>query len=160
MAGSAMTLIALDSGFAEAAAALHRDCGFQPPWSARSFVDLLAMPGAQGRLAIAQSGRDPAERAPAGLVLWRTAADEAEILTIGVIPAWRRRSIGRALLDETASVLRSAGIARLLLEVAAGNAGAIALYRSAGFEIKGIRRGYYDTPAGAIDAFIMENRMI
>jgi [ribosomal protein S18]-alanine N-acetyltransferase len=75
---------------------------------------------------------------------------EAEVHTLAVDPAHRRRGIGRALLR---AVLDHVMGATVFLEVRTDNAAAIALYRSEGFTVIGTRRRYY-RPSGA-DAFTM-----
>lgn len=73
--------------------------------------------------------------------------DEAEILTIAVDPAARRRGVGRALVEAALS-----GTARAHLEVRADNAAARALYEGQGFEVVGRRARYY---ADGEDALLM-----
>lgn len=119
-------------------AELHAS-GPDEPWSADAFARLLVLPGTIGSIAIA-------DESPAGFVLARTAADEAEILTINVLPSWRRRGVGRALLGAVMSRIGDAN--RLLLEVAEGNDSALALYRGCGFRPVGRRVGYYARPGG------------
>ena len=138
----------LDIAMAEVAAALHEASGFHEPWNAHAFAELLAMPRTTGLLALA--GEEPA-----GLVLWRVAADEAEILTICTLPDRRRGGVGRQLLDGATQAMKAAGAQRLLLEVAIDNRAAIALYRSFRFVELGRRRGYYQGPRGAVDALIL-----
>lgn len=75
--------------------------------------------------------------------------DPVELLRIAVTPAERRTGIGGQLM--TAALQRCAG-RTVLLEVAAGNESAGALYRGFGFEEISRRRGYY---AGGEDAVIM-----
>jgi ribosomal-protein-alanine N-acetyltransferase len=87
-----------------------------------------------------------------GMILVRVAADEAEILTLGVAPKARRAGLGRALLDAACEAARAAGAARLFLEVAATNQAARALYDAAGFAQIGRRRRYY---ADGTDALMM-----
>jgi ribosomal-protein-alanine N-acetyltransferase len=87
-----------------------------------------------------------------GMMLIRVAADEAEILTIGVAPEARGTGLGARLLDTAAAVARDAGAAKLFLEVSARNAPARALYTKAGFTQVGRRRRYY---ADGADALIM-----
>ncbi|WP_421841872.1 ribosomal protein S18-alanine N-acetyltransferase [Mycobacterium sp.] len=82
--------------------------------------------------------------------LGRIAPFEYEVHTIGVDPAYRRRGIGRMLLDE---LLDYAAGAVVYLEVRTDNQEAIALYRSVGFEQIGLRRRYYRV-SGA-DAYTM-----
>ncbi len=113
---------------AAALAAIHA-AAFPPGerWGAAAMAELLALPGVFGFI-------DPG----GGCILARRAGGEAEILTLAVAPAARRRGAGRALLDRVA-----ASPEPLFLEVAAGNAPALALYAAAGFGEVGRRRGYY-----------------
>jgi ribosomal-protein-alanine N-acetyltransferase len=78
---------------------------------------------------------------------------EAEIHTLAVDPAYQRQGIGRALLR---ALLERMCDATVFLEVRTDNEAAIQLYRSEGFEVIGMRRGYY-RPSGA-DAFTMCRR--
>ena len=73
--------------------------------------------------------------------------DEAEILTIAVDPAARRRGVGRALVEAAL-----AGTRRAHLEVRADNGAARGLYEGLGFEVVGRRAGYY---ADGEDALLM-----
>ncbi len=53
---------------------------------------------------------------------------------IGVVPAWRRRGLGRELLRWGVTELRGRGAGRIELSVEAANERATALYRAHGFE--------------------------
>jgi [ribosomal protein S18]-alanine N-acetyltransferase len=75
--------------------------------------------------------------------------DPVELLRIAVAPDVRRTGVGAQLLTEA---LRRCAGRTVLLEVAAGNESAGALYRGFGFEEISRRRGYY---AGGEDAVIM-----
>lgn len=145
-----LTLVPLTRAMSEVAAALHGTSDLPEHWTARSFADLLSMPGCEGRLAIDRATGDPA-----GLALWRVGADEAELLTICVPPGRQRRGIGRLLLAEALAVAGKQGARRMVLEVAVDNASAKALYRAFGFERRGLRPGYYRTKSGALDAEIL-----
>jgi ribosomal-protein-alanine N-acetyltransferase len=81
------------------------------------------------------------------------APGEAWINTIGVRRDRQRAGIGRALLDALLARAAAAGADAVLLEVAADNAAAQRLYDSYGFEVVGVRRGYYQ-PANT-DALVM-----
>jgi RimJ/RimL family protein N-acetyltransferase len=61
-------------------------------------------------------------------------------LGMGLLPELRGRGIGRRLLARTLAAARAAGIARVELEVYAGNAAAITLYERCGFRHEGRRR--------------------
>ena len=85
------------------------------------------------------------------------AADEAEILNLGVSPTWRRSGIGRALINEMITRLRERGISSVFLEVRESNEGAQRLYQSLGFKEVGRRRRYYRRPTE--DAVILKARI-
>ena len=96
-----------------------------------------------------------------GYVLGRVAADEAEVLSIGVDPEARRRGLGLALLGALAARVAGMGAARLYLEVSAVNAPAIALYERCGFTRLGLRRGYYREPGRpAEDALLLGRDLV
>jgi ribosomal-protein-alanine N-acetyltransferase len=90
---------------------------------------------------------------PAGFLLaWRLGGD-LEILTVAVDPSQRWAGIGTALVGTATAEARALGCERVLLEVRASNAAALALYRRAGFIEDGLRRGYYSDPTE--DAVLM-----
>lgn len=126
---------------------MHQACFPEDPWDAGSFDRLLALRGVFGYLA--WLGEDPA-----GFILARDLGDEAEILTLGVLPGMRRVGIGRALLD---AVVARGGrrVGSIVLEVAADNEAARRLYNMAGFFRVGTRPRYYRRDGGAIDALIL-----
>ncbi len=69
--------------------------------------------------------------------------DQAEAGRVGgmwVEPAWRRRGVGRALLQAVFGWARQRGLRRLGLWAPAHNPAALALYRQAGFRETGRRR--------------------
>lgn len=126
----------------DALAALHLRCfdAHPRPWSAPEFQSLLTSP------------LNFLLTRPDGFLLGRAVADEAELLTLAVAPEARRRGIASALLDDFVLACRARGAAHAFLEVAEGNAPAIALYASRGWQIGGRRRNYY---APGIDAVLM-----
>jgi len=69
--------------------------------------------------------------------------DELHITVVATDPDWRRRGLGRALLQALATAAVQRGCTRATLEVASGNRAAQALYAAAGFRTAGCRRGYY-----------------
>lgn len=69
--------------------------------------------------------------------------EELHITLVAVDPTQRRRGLARRLLSALFNEGRSRGAKHATLEVASGNAAALALYRQAGFQEAGRRRGYY-----------------
>lgn len=126
-------------------AALHARVFTTPrPWSAAEFAALLADP-----LVFLLSE-------PAGFLLGRVVAGEAELLTLAVAPEARRQGTGARLVQEFLQESARRGAESAFLEVAAPNAAARALYAAAGFAETGRRRNYYrNAEGGAEDALIL-----
>ena len=77
-------------------------------------------------------------------------ADIAELQRIAVDPAYRRRGLAAALVEQVVALATTEGVDRLLLEVREDNAGALAFYTAAGFDEISRRRRYYRDGATAI----------
>ncbi len=121
---------------------------FPAPWGAAEFENLLGATGVFGFVIESEQ--------PAGMILCRLVAGEAEVLTLAVAPEFRGRGLARALMAAALGVARQRGAAEAFLEVAVDNAAAIGLYRALGFSQSGLRRAYYDRgPAGRVDALVM-----
>ena len=128
-------------------ARLHA-AAFAEPWSEAALAGLVGGSGA-----FALTGDD-------GFILVRALAGEAEILTLAVSPAARRRGLGRALVQAAAASARQAGAESLFLEVAADNAAALALYADCGFEPVGRRNAYYRRRhERAMDALVLRKTL-
>jgi [ribosomal protein S18]-alanine N-acetyltransferase len=79
----------------------------------------------------------------------------ADIQTIAVSLDQRGRGLGRGLLEQLLAITEESGCSEVLLEVAADNAKAIALYESEGFQVIARRTSYYGP---GLDALIMRRR--
>lgn len=79
--------------------------------------------------------------------------DEAFVQTIAVARSAQGKGLGARLLQALLDEAQRRGQRRVLLEVRADNAPAIALYERFGFRRSGLRRGYYQ-PSGA-DALVL-----
>jgi len=130
-------------------AALRAESFGDDGWNEESVAALLRTPGTFAL--IAETAGEPA-----GFIVCRAAADEAEVLSIGVRPRWRRGGVGGRLLDAALVRLGAAGIGRVFLEVAVDNRAALALYVSRRFRRVGRRPAYYARPGGpAGDALVL-----
>ena len=119
------------------------------PWNAASFAGLLADP-----LVFALVEAD------LGFLIGRAVAGEAEVLTLAVSPQARRRGLGARLVSRFLYQARLRGAETAFLEVAAGNAGALGLYRAQGFTEAGRRRGYYRSALSpAVDALVLRRAL-
>lgn len=110
---------------------------FNLPWPERSFrFELTENPVSRDWVAEVDG------RIAAMLVLWFI-IDEAHVATIAVHPDFRRQGIGEQILLCALRSVKLEGAQRAFLEVRAGNIAAQAMYRKYGFEVAGLRRGYY-----------------
>ncbi len=76
-------------------------------------------------------------------IVVQTAADELEILNLGVDPAFRRQGLATRLLSMALTAGEKNRASRAFLEVRESNAVARAFYRSQRFLETGRRKGYY-----------------
>ena len=118
-------------------AAIHKNT-FEKPWGPEELEGLLALPGTTALLVSDKA-----------FILYRLAADEAEILTLATEPSARQKGLASALVKAAAKRLRAEGAKSLFLEVAADNHQAQALYRKLGFKQAGRRRSYYERQEGS-----------
>ena len=128
-----------------AIAALDAEC-FGNPWSCEVYGQELARPFARLRR-VEHAG------AVVGLSCAWIVADEAHLLRIATLARARRQGLGRMLLRAVLDEAAAAGCLHVLLEVAAGNTPAVALYEAFGFRPIGRRKGYYAHPPD--DALVM-----
>ena len=143
---------------------IHGQC-FAHSWSADDLARLAN--GRDTLFLLAQLRRARAHcPQPAGFAVARMGGDEAEILTIAVARAARRRGAARKLMETALDHLYNLGIKSLFLEVGMGNHAALALYHSLGFEQVGLRRNYFrhaaqdgDDAAQSSDAAIMRRHL-
>lgn len=133
---------------AEVLAGLQQACFPEDPWSAAAIRGMQEQPGTAGLIGM-ESGE------PVGFVLFRTVAEDAEILAIGVLPEARRSGLGRRLLDHAVAAAGAAGATAVFLEVAEDNAAARWLYSSAGFVQVGRRPDYYRRADGRVAALVL-----
>lgn len=129
-------------------ARLHGLC-FEDGWNSATVAQVLRLAGAFGLLAtLPEHTRDGRPvtfdaQTPVGFALVAGVLDERELLSLGVVPAYRRRGAASALIEGVVDRVRGEGVGRLFLEVAEDNDEARRLYASLGFEQIGRRPGYY-----------------
>lgn len=115
---------------------------FVDPWSETLLAGELA---SSSPLLVAEAG---------GLAVayaaFLEAGGEAELLRVAVDPDVRRRGIGRRLVAAGLAELQRRGVERCHLEVRPTNEAALALYRALGFEVSGLRPGYYSDGSAAL----------
>jgi ribosomal-protein-alanine N-acetyltransferase len=131
-----------DADLAEAER-IHLDAFGQEAWDREAILEILAMPGAGGLVAIHSDG---IAQLPLGFALYLLVGPDAELLTLAVPHVARHRGVGRSLVEAFLAVAGGAGAINALLEVAEDNAIAQALYGSLGFAPSGRRKDYYLRP--------------
>ena len=86
----------------------------------------------------------------AGYIFGMVVGDEGHIGNIAVDPGFRRRGIGKKLLQLMLEDMEQSGVKMVFLEVRKSNEAARKLYLSAGFVEVGLRRRYYRNGEDAI----------
>lgn len=127
---------------------LHCACFPDDPWPPQAIAEIMGVCGFFGRIAWEKDE-------PAGLALAQGLAEECEVLSIGVLPEYRRAGLGAALLAGLVEEARRRGARTMFLEVAEDNSAARALYAASGFVQIGRRTNYYRRPSGLFDALML-----
>ncbi len=119
-------------------------------WDKDFLTRLLVLPTTRGVLA-------EIDDILVGFALWQHGPEWCEVLTLAVLPAWRRSGIARQLMRAMENAVCDDGMTRSVLDVAADNAPAIALYKAMGYTTVATRTAYYKRASGpAVDAVVME----
>lgn len=123
---------------------------FPTPWPRDAFFYELARPDRSVCRVAECTQSDKAPKIIGDIVVW-LAGSIAHVATLAVHPDYRRRGIGACLLANALLTCADRGLAEALLEVREKNRVAQKLYRKFGFEVVGIRPGYYaDTGENAV----------
>jgi len=132
---------------AAALSALH-GASFREGWTRDDFTTWLGR--AEAICVVAEEAGEPAAF---GLAL--ASGSDAELLTIATAPALRGKGLGRRIMQGLHAEARARGLERWVLEVARNNLPALGLYKSEGFMEIGVRKAYYPSETGRIDALVM-----
>jgi len=130
---------------------------FEDHWPEDAIVALLSRPYVHGLVVMVN------ESEPVGFILIQVIADEAEILTICIVPEHRGKKSGRLLLETAIGQAREGGATKMFLEVAETNLAARRIYGLAGFGPVGRRKAYYPGgggAAGAADALVLRKVLL
>lgn len=144
----------LDAHWADKCAAIHA-ASFAHSWTALELENLLREPNV-----VADAALDAKSARLYGFVLSRIAADEAEVLTVAVDQAMRRRGIATTLVASHLRRLQSVGVKALFLEVDEQNSAARTLYSRFGFEMAGRRPFYYRARDGSATSALILRRVM
>ena len=81
---------------------------------------------------------------------------KGHIVSVAVLPQYRRKGIGQALITEAMEGMRLHNAKQCFLEVRITNTPAIDLYKKLGFEVTRTIHGYY---ADGEDAYVMSRKL-
>lgn len=129
-----------DTAFSPILSTIHKQC-FERSWTEQEMYTLLSLPTTIGWLT------------EQGFLLCSHVADEMEILTIGVLPAFRQQGVAFHFIQDLFVYAQQHQVKHIFLEVSSENIPAQRLYQKAGFLKTGSRKNYYKTARGFIDAF-------
>ena len=119
---------------------------FNKPWSLKSFQDELKNNAAKYFVAVVDGS-------VAGYIgMWKIAG-QCDITNVAVLPEFRRKGVGKKLIEHLIQYCKNKHLSPIFLEVRKSNEPAKSLYTGFGFKEVGIRKKYY-TDTGE-DAIIM-----
>ncbi|WP_347349320.1 GNAT family N-acetyltransferase [Nigerium sp.] len=139
-----MTLGVAEASDLTAIAALERGAFAHAAWSERAWAEELS--AGNRRVWVYRD----AAGALCGVATFALAGDVVDLLRVIVAPDARGRGLGRSLVRAGLVWASEVGAERVMLEVDAANAPALALYRGLGFEAIATRTGYYGPGADAV----------
>jgi len=93
------------------------------------------------------------EKKVIGYIIFWMIKDQVQINNIAVHPHYRRRGIAEAVMTQVINQVERYGAKSITLEVRPSNFAALNLYTKLGFQVIGIRKGYYSNPPE--DAIVM-----
>ncbi|CAB4529780.1 MAG: ribosomal-protein-alanine N-acetyltransferase [Actinobacteria bacterium] len=108
------------------------------PWSASQYKEEFSSPTRHFVVAI-----DETESIVGYAGVFAPGAVEADILTVGVVPAHRGKGIAKALMALITDWAKAQGSTAMMLEVKTDNHEAIGLYESLGYSTLNIRKDYF-----------------
>ena len=111
---------------------------FADRWTVDAIRQLAGLAGAVVLLA-----ERAADSVPVGYLIGQVITDEAEIHSVAVAEAARRRGVGRRLLAAFEGLAAGRGAVSVVLEVAEDDPAAKRLYDTAGYAVIARRPGYY-----------------
>lgn len=130
---------------------IHIQC-FPNYWNSAAFTDFFSVSGTYALLA---EGRQTM-----GMAVYRVQFEQADILTLAVLPDFRRSGVALTLLEEAIRQAASKGCQKMFLDVEDGNVAAIALYEGFGFVHTARRKLYYRQKNGSFtDALVMTKQL-
>lgn len=110
---------------------------FEFPWTEEDFVRCLRQRNCIGMVA-------ELDERVVGFMVYELNKSHLHVLNFAVHPDYRRRGIGRRMIDKLASKLSAQGRTRLILEVRETNLGAQLFFRAMGFRAVCVLHDFYE----------------
>ena len=93
------------------------------------------------------------------MIVCSICGEDAEILTLCVLPEFRRQGIASKMIQKMCEYMKNFQVVSFFLEVNVNNIAAVKLYEKCGFEKIGMRKNYYKTKQGRQDALILKKKL-
>ena len=140
-------ILTLSENHAALLAEMHVRIFSYQKWTKDDFLQIFKNPVAHGLLLLSEEN-------PIGYMLWHKVAEEAEIITIGILPDFQNKDFGQKLFTAFESHCCENKLTKIFLDVAENNKAAIAFYQKQGFVFKDRRKAYYKIDADTVDALL------
>ncbi len=124
---------------------LDRELFPYSPWSASQYKEEFSSPTRHFVVAV-----DEARNIIGYAGVFAPGGAEADVLTVGVIPAQRGKGIARQLMRMITEWATAQGSIAMMLEVKVDNIEAIGLYESLGYSKLNIRKDYFGAGLNAV----------
>ncbi len=146
------TIRAVAQESAEILTHIHEQC-FPRYWNREAFTDFFVVDGTFSFLV-------ENEFEPVAMLVYRVAFEQADILTLAVLPSWRKKGIAKLLVEKMLDGCKGLGVKKIFLEVEVGNDPAIKLYEDYDFKHISRRKLYYQQLDGSLtDALVMSRKI-
>jgi ribosomal-protein-alanine N-acetyltransferase len=122
------------------------------PWSASQYKEEFSSPTRHFVVAL-----DEAQSIIGYAGVFAPGAAEADVLTVGVVPAHRGKGIARRLMGSITEWAQQQGSTAMMLEVKVDNTEAIGLYESLGYSKLNVRKDYF---GAGLDALVMRLELL
>ena len=130
-------------------AQLHKSC-FAKGWSYLEFESFFERAGVFAAVAFHK------QKGEVGFLLCWKIEDQCDLLSMGVLPDYRRDGVGIMLLEYALEYAADLGAKAMVLEVNVNNTAGQTLYEQHGFEKFSVRKDYYSNLDGTrADAICM-----
>ncbi len=134
-----MTIVKMTSSDIPSAASIEKEC-FVHPWSEQSIESEMCKGSSLFFMAFE-------DEIPIGYVGLSSVLDEGYMGNLAVSADFRRKGVGKALMQRLIEECKAKKLAFVTLEVRESNYPAVRLYESLGFTRVGLRKNYYTEPS-------------